>query len=788
MENDTPATHLNFKVSSGLKRIIGRDLIVDDFVAVFELVKNSFDAHAKNVHLVFEEDCIWVIDDGKGMTYQDLIDKWLFVAYSAKKDGSEDTDYRGQKHSAGAFAGNKGVGRFSCDRLGALLTLHTKSQASAQLESLLVDWDSFESNDKNQFINIPIRHTTSPNISLPGGLAFGESGTALCIHNLREDWQRHKLLALKAHLTKLINPFDGLESSFSLNIICERELVEDKPIQAKLEEADEDKAAINRLIVNGPIHNFIFHDLTLKTTCIDVRCSDDGNQILSKLIDRGQLIYSISESNSYKLLAEGGFSCRLFYLNQSAKMTFTRRMGVPAVDFGSVFLFRNGFRVYPIGDEGDDSFGIDARKQQGYARFLGTRDLIGRIDVHGDENLFREASSRDQGLVETPASREMEACFWEKCLKRLEKYVVGVTWQDKLDKFREDASGLHSAPARSRIIEVVSDLVSANDISLLDYSPDLIDILSDKVEEFESTLNDLKSFAKFTGDEALANRIARAEKRYRDLQEAEARAREVAEGEKAAREEAEAKARKADENLAKTQKALDEERKRSLFLSSVSSLDVETVTNLHHQVIISAADIHELIEGQIEALRLNDKIDKDSLFGFLEQMRLKNQQVLAIARLATRANFRMESDVITDDVAAYVVQYLRNVSSIYQDRIKVIADDPDKTFFRSFKPIELSIVIDNLVSNARKAHSPVIHITYEWPSQSVMKINFTDDGDGFDPIFDDLSRIFEKGVSTTDGSGLGLYHVRQIIQAMGGEITAYRQEVRGTRFEITLPR
>jgi hypothetical protein len=39
---------LHFDVSTGLKRVIGRDLITDDEVAIFELVKNSFDAGASN--------------------------------------------------------------------------------------------------------------------------------------------------------------------------------------------------------------------------------------------------------------------------------------------------------------------------------------------------------------------------------------------------------------------------------------------------------------------------------------------------------------------------------------------------------------------------------------------------------------------------------------------------------------------------------------------------------------------------------------------------------------------
>ena len=68
---------VTFRISSGLKSIIGRELITDDFIAVFELVKNSFDAGAKRVDITFddlgsESARLTIRDDGKGMGRADI--------------------------------------------------------------------------------------------------------------------------------------------------------------------------------------------------------------------------------------------------------------------------------------------------------------------------------------------------------------------------------------------------------------------------------------------------------------------------------------------------------------------------------------------------------------------------------------------------------------------------------------------------------------------------------------------------------------------------------------------
>ena len=788
---------LFFRVSSGLKSIIGRDLIVSDFVALFELVKNSFDARATHVRLVFEEDAIWVIDNGKGMSYNDLAQKWLFVAYSAKRDGTEDRTYR-DGTASGQFAGNKGVGRFSCDRLGETLTLQTraKNEKSRLIQELILEWDLFEQNQNDEFIAIPVKYKAINEFDMPAGEKAPAHGTVLRIGNLRDPWNREKLLRLRAHLEKLINPFESKGDTFSITLNAAHEKDADDQIKTRLANAEQDKKpALMRKVVNGPITNFIFAELADKTTRLEVEFVSGGQLIETTLVDRGKLIYRIREASPYLLLGDTGFSCRLFFLNMAAKLTFARRIGVPAVQFGSVFLFRNGFRVFPIGEEGDDSFEIDRRKQQGYARYLGTRDVIGRIDVHGTEDKFREATSRDQGLVETPAFLELIDAFKERCFKRLEAYVVDVTWQDKLDKMREDASGLGSAPARARVIELVAAIAKTSNIELLEYAKDIVDVLSERVNEFEGSLEDLKSLARHLKDAPLEKRIAKAEQRFIELKEAEERAREAADRELAARKQADLRARAADEARVKAERdraevtvAYEEEKKRNLFLAAVTSLDLDAVTNLHHQITIYATDIHALIEAQIDRLSNGKSPDKESLFSFLEQMRFKNQHVMAISRLATRANFRMDSDVIEGDLAAYVAQYMSNVTPLYMDRIHINVGSPEKPFQRKFKPIEVAIVLDNLVVNARKAKARTLNVSFNFATKGAMQVAFLDDGKGLDPSIKDASRLFEKGFSTTDGSGLGLYHSRQVMESFGGTIE-YRVPPTGAgaAFILTFP-
>lgn len=118
---------------------------------------------------------------------------------------------------------------------------------------------------------------------------------------------------------------------------------------------------------------------------------------------------------------------------------------------------------------------------------------------------------------------------------------------------------------------------------------------------------------------------------------------------------------------------------------------------------------------------------------------------------------------------------------------------PDKPVILHTDPTLLRIVLQNLVSNAVK-YSPkgtTIHLNFSVQDKTVT-FSVQDEGLGI-PV-DDQKRIFERFFRAknvrkmdTDGSGIGLYITKSIVERLGGTITFKSAENQGTTFTVTLP-
>jgi len=793
-------TSVSFKISSALKNIIGKELITDDFIAVFELVKNSFDANAREVEITFQglktnSPCIIIKDDGEGMDGSDIRDKWLFVAYSAKK---ADQDYRSRIKTDRIFAGAKGIGRFSCDRLGAKLRLITRRKTKQSTCNILdVDWSRFESDPESEFqtIKAELSETASP-------LSYEfDHGTVLEISSLRsDDWDREKLLKLRRSLERLINPNqDNGEESFSIVLKVPEEIQVDETIKETF--SDEPWR-----IVNGPIRNFLFETLELKTTQIQIEIDKDGKFILTQLHDRGVLIYEILEKNAYATLHD--IRINLFFLNRAAKYAFTRRMGLPNVQYGSVFLYKNGFRIHPFGDVGDDFLGIDRRKQQGQARFLGSRDLSGRIEISGNNSDFQETSSRDGGLIKNRTFDNLRDLFFEYALKRLENFVIELLRFGQGLEALPELQNPESGELRRFAFDLIVKLTKSNDVINFRYDPDVLNILENRsAESVTALLRNLQRISAEQNNSELSREISRAERQVTILTKAKKEAEEEAHRERERARKAEQEAKESYDKAQIAEEAAREAREESqgnkdkaevlstqnLFLRSVLSKDLEHVIELHHTIGQDARTIEQFASNLLSMLKdENNPIRLERLRAVLEKINYSARKIITVSRFATRANFRADAEEIRADLMSYIREYLINiyggfVLDPYQNRINIRFNSPDeKEFITSFTPINVSIVLDNLISNSRKHKSKMINVTATETSRDKLVVRFQDDGKGIPGK--DIPYLFQIGFTTTDGSGLGLHHSRSIMVEMNGELEVNENSPKGAEFILTFNR
>lgn len=732
--------YLNFKVSSELKSILGRDLIVNDYIAILELVKNSYDAYATLVEIRFEDDRIVISDNGKGMSLTDIKEKWLFVGFSAKRDGTEDAKRASFRNNINRnYAGAKGIGRLSCDRLSRELILMTKSIDSIVTEKLDVTWSLFDEDQRQEMETISIPHETLPDDSIKyaGGSTYG---TSLVLSRLYEEWDREKILNLRKFLEKMINPFQSSSDEFHIVITAERELEEDQRYE-------------DYLRVNGEIRNSISAILDIKTTKIE---SEIRNGIIhTRLEDRGILMYEIEEDCKYEHLNHATVS--MYYLNRAAKYNFSLRMGMQPVNYGSIFLFRNGIRVLPYGEPNDDSWNLDKRLQQGYNRFLGTRELFGRVDVE-TENIedFKEVSSRDGGLINTPSAKELFDYF-NSIHRRLERYVAGVLWGDNFlqkeyfqnvedakavkeqlkEQERDSTSATHlytNIGSKVDFMQLIKSLVNEKDVRVISYNKELADIVAD-VDSTDlikiGLIDDLERIVAASNDKYQQEELDKLRASLNEL----------------------------NERRKETERALRAQQEKNRYLSAVRNTSKE-VEDMLHVIAIASDGLDKILKVLIPSIR-NGEANNIYVLERLNRMKLYSDRITQLTKLITKADIKDLRQATNANIVSYTMEYLKK----FNGSMYITFDNQIRTtILKKLSLLDLSVVLDNLISNSSKADAKQIHVTFRNEDARII-MDFSDDGTGVDMEMYNPEDLFEEGVTNrSGGSGIGLSTIKRTMK------------------------
>lgn len=744
---------LHFKVSAGLKNIIGKELINDKFIAIFELVKNSYDAGAKNVTIKFVDiytkaPRIIIADDGKGMSKDDIINKWLFVAYSEKKHHTYRDDLRKRR----PYAGAKGVGRFSCDRLGEKVQLFSKTMKDDLTNAIAINWNDFEVTDAEEFQNIKVKYEEVKKS------VINEQGTIIVVDKLREKWNREELLKLKKALTQLVNP-DATENYDKFEITIDA--VEEKENDIRIKKKKSEEEIYDKDIVNGKIVNHVFEALNVKTTKIEVSVSEDGKQIVTTLNDRGIELFKITEKNRYSLKDIKG---TLYSLNKAAKNNFTRIMGIESINYGSVFIYKNGFRVYPYGEPDKDFMNIDRRKTQGYNRYLGTREIIGRVDIFGENKGFIETSSRNNGFISSYQVTELEQFFYEYMLKPLEKYVVNIIkWGEDLVNSQGMIENISKYDSLEAILKKIRPRFKVETLIEADYNEELVEVISKhKQKKASAEINELKKIARKQKDEQLVVQAEKVEKKTKELEKSAAESFKLAQQEIEKREE--------------VQRALDITQKQVGVLQSRVDISADGAIDAMHIMKAYADTIDSGIEEIFENMR--EDIDLEEIKVVLHEIRQTCSKIMNAYNLVINTNYDADTGKKELDIVKFTKEYI-DKQWRHKFNVAVQSDGEMKLLFN---PLEFSIVIDNIVDNSKKANATELEIIFN-ESDIGQMILFRDDGFG---MSDDIraDKVFEEGSTTTRGTGIGLYTVKKYVDKMDGVIRVNEEYKKGFELRV----
>lgn len=381
-------------------RLIGRDLITDRVTALFELVKNSYDANAQNVNVIFEnvgagktDSLIRIEDDGYGMSFEDIRDKWMVIGTSSKRSHPYSPEPYNRK-----CVGEKGIGRFAVDKLGDKVSIITKNTGTDKWLKVDVDWSSYF-NEPQEREDIRLFTDVENAYSYSEAENQNISGTRLVITSIREPWTKKEIEHLLHEISKIVSPFANLSYPFKVRVVAPEFGIDQEPVRT-------------------------MDDFNNATISLKVDFDED-----KKL---QQSIYYDKEKNAFghRLIpfkSFGGIRMRIYYFDESARRKY--RNDFPNDPIDGFKVYRDGIIATPFAetnenpDQKRDILGIDKRVWQDIFSRIGTREFLGVIDITKKGNPQIIDATNRQDFVDNDEYREMKK-FIITQLNALQDYKV----------------------------------------------------------------------------------------------------------------------------------------------------------------------------------------------------------------------------------------------------------------------------------------------------------------------------------------------------------------------------
>lgn len=439
---------IGFRFSGKLAKLLGEESVSSPTVAVSELVKNSYDADATNCAVSFEgpeNDMILRIrDNGHGMTYKDIVNKWMVV-------GTNDKEYNPISPQGRRKVGEKGIGRFAVERLGHRVEVISRPSANSQQISMIIDWDRYTQPD------ITFDQVTHE-IRVESREQVEDHGLELVIQNLRDRWTEAELQDLQASLSMLVPP-SWDEKTYQVTLAAPLLGIRKEKLESSI------------------FREFLYH----------VFGNYNGNSEIQYTIEFREEGKRVRETTSS--IEEGRLQCGpvdfdvyFYVLAAGTNRRYSRwvlkgpQMRKQLEKYHGMKIFRDEFRVRPYGDAGNDWLELSEWARNELYAFP-NRNVIGTIKISRDESPLVDTTTRE-GLIRNKA-------FFD--LKRLLKDVTALVVAQRRTDFPQEHKAISESKAIEKIDKAYKDFRSvAIDEDEIQKADDAISTIKKEVTEIEN--------------------------------------------------------------------------------------------------------------------------------------------------------------------------------------------------------------------------------------------------------------------------------------------------------------
>lgn len=382
--------NIRFSVDAGVIDRLGTELVARQETAVSELVKNAYDADAKEVVLTFENSdttggTLTIEDDGVGMTREQLVNGFMRISSTDKLHNPLSIKYNRKR------SGQKGIGRFAVQRLGEKLTIISQTKETNDAIELTIEWKNYKGDTDLISISNKINHKPKQR----------EEGTTLIIEGLKDRWSQAAIKRIYRYVSAIIQPFP-LSKSENIEEEENEEIVDPgfKSIFKKVE-------GLKKIVIADESSMIYDHALAE----IDGWIDDNGlgiYSISSKQLNMEELGEIGSDPDDmtvpFSQLKKVRFKAYyyIYGVGLIPKMheTSIRKLSKTS---GGIRLYRNGFRVLPYGEFGDDWLNLDKSvTRRTILPVHNNTNFFGFVELTDTNKDFNETSSRE-GLLETEA-------------------------------------------------------------------------------------------------------------------------------------------------------------------------------------------------------------------------------------------------------------------------------------------------------------------------------------------------------------------------------------------------